>query len=161
MQNPEKGRKKTVHIGPRLVRRAVLGRRWCPQNTRVQLLIVVSRGWSRGRTRRGDWYWLIAGLLCCCLVDKSSLTLCNPLKCSTPGSSVLLCLLEFAQIHVHCVDDINRPSHPLSPPSPPAVNLSQRQGLFQWVGSSYQVAEVLELQLQQQFFQWIFRVDFL
>ena len=53
------------------------------------------------------------------------------------------------------------PSHPLSPPSPPAINLSQHQGLFQWVGFSHQVAKVLELQLQHQSFQWIFRVDFL
>jgi len=46
-------------------------------------------------------------------------------------------------------------SHPLS--SPPAFTLSQHQGLFQWVGSSHQVAKVLEFQLQS--FQWIFRVD--
>ena len=52
-----------------------------------------------------------------------------------------------------------QPSHPLSPPSPLA--LSQHQGLFQWVGSSHQVAKILEFQLQHQPFQWIFRVDFL
>ena len=46
-------------------------------------------------------------------------------------------------------------------PSPPALNLSQHQGLFQRVDSSHQVAKVLELQLQHQSFQWIFRVDFL
>ena len=46
-------------------------------------------------------------------------------------------------------------------PSPPAFNLSQHQGLFQWVSSLHQVAKVLELQLQHQSFQWIFRVDFL
>ena len=49
-------------------------------------------------------------------------------------------------------------SHPLLTP-PPALNLSQHQGLFQWVGSSHQVVTVLELQLQP--FQWIFRIDFL
>ena len=42
-----------------------------------------------------------------------------------------------------------------------SFNLSQHQGLFQWVVSSHQVAKVLELQLQHQSFQWIFRVDFL
>ena len=42
----------------------------------------------------------------------------------------------------------NLPSHPLSSLSPPALNLSEHQGLFQWVGSSHQVAKVLELQLQ-------------
>ena len=45
--------------------------------------------------------------------------------------------------------------------SPPALSLSQHQGLFQWVNSSHQVAKVLELQLQHQFFQWVFRVGFL
>ena len=50
---------------------------------------------------------------------------------------------------------------PLSSPSPPAFNLSQHQGLFKWVSSSYQVAKVLEFQLQHQSFQWILRTDFL
>ena len=43
--------------------------------------------------------------ICCCSVAKSCPTLCNPMDCSTPGSSVLNCLLEFAQIHVHWVSD--------------------------------------------------------
>ena len=68
---------------------------------------------------------------------------------------------ELTQAHVHWVGDTTQPSHPLSFPSPPAFNLSQHQGLFQWVGSSYQVAKVLELQLQHQSFQWIFRIDFI
>ena len=51
-----------------------------------------------------------------------------------------------------------QPSHPLSSP-PPAVNLSQHQGLLWWVGSLHQMDKVLELQLQDQSFQWIFRVD--
>ena len=53
------------------------------------------------------------------------------------------------------------PSHLLLSPSPPAFSLSQHQGLFQWVSSSHQVANVLEFQLQHQSFQWIFRTDFL
>ena len=55
------------------------------------------------------------------------------------------------------------PTHPLSPLSSPALNLSQHQSLYHWVDSSYQVAKVLDLQLQlqHQSFQWIFRVDFL
>ena len=44
-------------------------------------------------------------------------------------------------------------------PSPPAFNLSQHQGLFQWVSSSHQMAKVLKLQHQS--FQWIFRADLL
>ena len=47
-----------------------------------------------------------------------------------------------------------------SPPSLPALNLSQHQGLFPWVSSSHQVAKVLDLQFQHQSFQWVFRVDF-
>ena len=50
--------------------------------------------------------------------------------------------------------------HPLSSPSPPTFNHSQHQGLFQWVSSSHQVAEVLDFQLQHQSFQWILRTDF-
>ena len=67
---------------------------------------------------------------------------------------------EFAQIYLHWVGDTIQPSHPLSSPSPLAFNISQHQGLYQWV-SSHQVATVLDLQLQHQCFQWIFRVDFL
>ena len=55
----------------------------------------------------------------------------------------------------------NHLSHPLSSPSPPAFNLSQHQGLFQWESSLHQVAKVLEFQLQHQSFQWTFRTDFL
>ena len=50
--------------------------------------------------------------------------------CSTPDFSVLHYLPEFAQTHVHWVDDAVQPSQPLSPPSPPAFNLSQHQGFF-------------------------------
>ena len=74
---------------------------------------------------------------------------------------VLHHLLERPQIYAHWDSDAIQPFHPLSSPSPSAFNLSQHQGLFQWVGSSHQVAKVLELQLQHQSFQWIFRTDFL
>ena len=70
-------------------------------------------------------------LLCCCSVVKSCLTLCDPIDCSTPSFPVLHCLPESAQIHVHRVGDAIQPSHPLSSPSPPVFNLSQRQSLFQ------------------------------
>ena len=66
-----------------------------------------------------------------------------------------------AQTHVHQVSDAIQPSHSLQSLSPPALNLSQHQGLFQWVSSSHQVAKVLEFQLQHQFFQWIVKTDFL
>ena len=48
---------------------------------------------------------------------------------------------EFAQTHVHWINDAIQSSHPLSPPSPAALNISQCQGLFQWVSSSHQVAK--------------------
>ena len=60
---------------------------------------------------------------------------------STPGFPVHHQLPELAQTHVHWVSDTIQPSHPLSSPSPPAFNLSQNQGLFQWVSSSHQVAK--------------------
>ena len=95
----------------------------------------------------------------CCSVTKSCPTLWDPMDCSTTGFSVLHYFPEFAQIHVHWVGDAIQPSHPLSSPFSFAFNLSQHQGLFQRVGLSHQVAKVLELQLQHQSFQWIFRVD--
>ena len=81
------------------------------------------------------------------------------MNCSTPASSVLHYLPEFAQTHVHWVSDAIQRSQPLSSPSPFALNLSQHRGLSQWFGSWHQVAKVLELQHQS--FQWILKVDFL
>ena len=78
--------------------------------------------------------------------------------------SRLLCPSQFPELtwtHVHSVGDAIRPSHPVLSPSPPTFNLSQHQGLFQWVSSSHQVAKRLEFQFQHQFFQWLFRTDFL
>ena len=63
-------------------------------------------------------------------VAQSYPTLGNPMNCSTPGFPVHHQLLEFTQTHVHRVSDAIQPSHPLSSPSPPALNLSQHQGLF-------------------------------
>ena len=97
----------------------------------------------------------------CCSVVQSCLIPCDPMDCSMPGFPVLYHLLKLAQTHVHWVNDAIQSSLPLLSPSPPAFYLSQNQDLFQWVSSSHQVAKVLELQLQNQSFQWIFRVDFL
>ena len=121
-------------------------------------------GWEEGLgVRRLFLAWVDKGL------DQAigtsnlgmSASLYNCMHCSTPGFLVLQYLLEFAQTHVHWVSDVIQPSHPLSPSSPPALNLSQHQGLFLWAGSSHQVAKVLKFQLQQQSFQWIFKVNFL
>ena len=81
---------------------------------------------------------------CCCCSVVSSL---RPHGLQPPGFPVLYYLLKFAQIPVHWVDDVIQPSHPVVP-YPPALNLSQHQSLFQWVGSSHQVAKILELQHQ-------------
>ena len=98
---------------------------------------------------------------CCCSVAQSYLTLCDPMDCSMPRFPVHHHLLELAQTHVPWVGDAIQPSCPLLSPSPPAFNLSQNQGLFQGVSSWHPVAKVLELQLEHQSFQWIFRVGLL
>ena len=83
-------------------------------------------------------------------VTQSCPTLCDAMDCSMPGFPILHYLPEFAKTHVHGVIDAIQPFHLLSIPSPPAFNLSQHKGLFQWVSSSYHVAKVLMLQLQYQ-----------
>ena len=87
-------------------------------------------------------------------------TLCDPMNHSTPGLRVHDQLWEFTKTHLHWVGDAIQPSLPLSTPSPPALNLSQHQGLFKWVSSSHEVVKVLEFQLHHQSFQWTRRTDF-
>ena len=85
-------------------------------------------------------------------------TLCDPWKilgCRTPGLPVHHQLPEFTQTPVHWVGDAIQTSHPLSSPFPPVFNLSQHQGLFQWVSSLHQVAKVWIIQLQHQSFRYI------
>ena len=94
-------------------------------------------------------------------VTQSWPTLCDPMGHSTPGLPVHHQLSEYTQTHVHWVSDTIQPSHPLSSPSPPTFNLSPKQGLFKWVSSPYQVAKVLEFQLQHQSLQWTPRTDLL
>ena len=76
------------------------------------------------------------------------------LPCPSPSPLVF-------QVHVHWFSDAIQPSHPLLPFSPSAFSLSQHQGLFQWVSCSHGVATVLEVHLQHQSFQKVFKVDFL
>ena len=100
-------------------------------------------------------------LSCCCCysVTKSSQTLCNPWTAALPCQASLSFTISQSLLKLTFIEvsDAIQPSHSLSPPSPPAFNLSQHQGLFQWVVSSHQVTEILQLQLQHQSFQWIFR----
>jgi len=79
--------------------------------------------------------------------SPSRVQLCDHVDCSTPGLPVPHHFLEFAQVHVHYISDAIQPSHPLMPSSPSALNLSQHQGLFQWVICSHQMTKILERQL--------------
>ena len=83
---------------------------------------------------------------------------CCPNDCSRPGLPVLQHLLEFAQVYVHCIGVAVQPSHPLMASSPSTLDLSQHQGLFQWVVCVHQMTKILELQLQHQSFHWILRL---
>ena len=84
------------------------------------------------------------------LVTQSCPTLCDPVDCSMPGFPVHHQLPKLTQTRVHRISDAIQPSHPLLSPSLPAFNLSQSQGLFQGVSSSYQVAKEFQFQLQHQ-----------
>ena len=99
-------------------------------------------------------------------VAQSCPTFCDPMNPNTPGLPVHHQLPEFIQTHVHRVSDAIQPSHSLLSPSPPDLNPSQNQGLFQGISSSHQVLKLLEFQLQHQSFQWTsglisFRMDWL
>ena len=98
---------------------------------------------------------------CCCSVSQSCPILCDPMDCSSQAS--LSFTISQSLLKPMSMDDGDaiQPSHPLLHPSPPALNLSQHQGPFQWTGSPHQVAKVLEFQLLYQSFQWLFRFDFL
>ena len=71
--------------------------------------------------------------LCMLLFSHSVMSVCDSMACSTPGFPVLHHFPELAQTHVHWVEEAIQPSHSMLPPSPPALNLSQHQGLFQWL----------------------------
>ena len=113
---------------------------------------------------------LFSVIRCCCSVAKSCPTLCYFMNCSTPGFPVLHYLSEFAQTHVHWVGDAIQPSHPLSSPSPPALNLSQNQGLFpmNWLFASDgqsigALASVLPMNIQGWFSSshvWMWELDY-
>ena len=127
------------------------------KRVRKTLVKEIFKKWSKSEKEvyhNITYMWLL-------LLFFSCKDFCDSMDCRMSGSPVLHCLREFAQTQVHWVGDAIPPSHPLLFPSSPALNLSQHQGLFQLVSSLHQVVKVLELQLQPQSFQWIFRVDFL
>jgi len=100
--------------------------------------------------------------ICCrCSVTMSCLTLCDPMDCSMPGSS-LSATISRSLLKFVTTESVMLSNHfILSPFSLPVLSLSQHQNLFQRVSSPRHVAKVWELQLQHQSFQGIFRVDFL
>ena len=101
------------------------------------------------------------GILLLSSVAQLCPTLCDPMNCSTPGFPVYPQLPELAQTQVHWVGNVIQPSHPLLAPSLPTFNHSQHQGLFKWVHPLHQVTKILEFQLKNQSFQWLFRTDLL
>ena len=82
-------------------------------------------GWRLKLAKR-----VVNNVCCCCSAAKSCLTLCHSMTYTMPGVFVLHYFPKLAQTHIHLICDVIQPSYPLSPPSPPALNLSQNQGLF-------------------------------
>ena len=83
------------------------------------------------------------------------------MDCRMLGLPVLHYLLKFAQTHVHVVDDAIQPTYSLSPPSPPALNLSQHLGFSNESALCIRWFKYWRFQLQHQSFHRIVRVDFL
>ena len=97
-------------------------------------------------------------------VAQLCLTLCDPMDCSMPGFPVHHQLLEPTKTNVHLVSDAIQQYYSLLSASPPAINLSQHQGLLQWVNSSHQVAKLLSFRtgLSNEYLGLIsFRIDWL
>ena len=115
---------------------------FCPQNCPVSVDRICAK----------DFCFLFV-VVCC------SVALWDPRDCSTPGFPVLHYLLEFTQTHVHWVSHAIKPSHPLPPPSPSALSLSQHQSIFQGVSSSHQVAKVFVFKMQEEKILWAFYLN--
>ena len=88
-----------------------------------------------------------------CSVARSCPTVCDTIDCSMPGF-LLHHLPGLAQTHVHWVGDAIQLSRPLWSPSTPALNLSQHQGLFQWV--RHICYEIQYLVFEIKFSWWIY-----
>ena len=94
----------------------------------------------------------------CCSISQSFPTLCDPMDWSTQASLSLTISQSVPKCMSIASVNAIQPSHPLTPSSPSALNLSQHEGLFQWVACSHQMTKILELQHQS--FQQVFRADF-
>ena len=96
-------------------------------------------------------------IFCCCSVFQLCPTVCDAMDCSTPGFHVLHYIPEFAQTHIHWVNDAIHQSSPLSPPSPPDTSIFPSIRIF-----SNDLALCIRWPKFWSFsFQWIFRTDFL
>ena len=113
----------------------------------IQFVVSDKALWINPNYPRCVWTWLVSVRSVQLL---SHVWLWDPTNRSRPGFSVHHQLPESTQTRDHRADDAFQPSHSPSSPSPPALNLPQHQGLFQWVSSLHQVAKVLEFQLQHQ-----------
>ena len=118
-------------------------------------------GWDRVSKDRLGILVLYPDCVSLSSITQPCPTFCDPMDYSTSGFPVHHQHPKLTQTHVHRVGDAIQPSHPLSAPSPSAFNLSQHQGLFQWVSSLHQVAKALKFQLQHQSFQWTLWTDLL
>ena len=90
----------------------------------------------------------------------SCVRLCDPMDWNTPDFPALHYLLELAQTHILWIGDAIQRFHLLSSPSPPGLNISQHQGLFQWVGSLHHVSKCWNFSFSispSSAFWWIFR----
>ena len=96
--------------------------------------------------------YFVVQLLCSALCNPWTAAYQAPPSSTNSWSSLKFMSIESMVLSNHLI---------LCPPPPLDFNLSQHRDLFQWVSCSHQVARILELQLQHQSFQWIFRVDFL
>ena len=135
------------HPIPRLYHSIYLNYGSKRDRSKVLKLVIDRSFW--GQMENASWMRNLLTIPCCCFCSVTQLcpTLCDPMDYSTPGFPLLYYLSEFAQTHFQWASDAIQPSHPLLPASLPVLNLSQHQGLFQWVSSLYQVAKILELQL--------------
>ena len=101
------------------------------------------------------WYWYMLLLFSCPVMSNCLLP--HGLQHARPPCPSLS-LKSLPKLMVHCICHAIQPSHPLTPSSS-ALSHSQHQGLFQWIGCSHLVTNILELQHQS--FHWVFRTDFL
>ena len=96
----------------------------------LRLLFMISRYHVMRLWKYNSFFTTLDFCCCCCSVTHSCPALCDPMDCSMPAFPIASHLLEFAQVHIHGISDAIQPSHPLTPSSNSALNLSQHQRGF-------------------------------